>query len=267
MLQLTGSALLVGVAGCTGTQSDGGQAGAGATDAPTEDGHDDGEDGHDEAEGGHDTGTEDGHHEDEDGHHDEGSGHDTETEDGHHEDEGGHHETEDGHHEDEDGHHEEEGGHDDEEHGHGTVGEPTPTAEVAVNTTANGESHFGPHVVRVETGGTVKWVLESGSHTATAYHPENDEPQLVPDGTEPWASGMLSETGETFEHTFDTEGVYHYYCVPHETGGMIASVIVGEPDAHEQPALEDPPADKPDTVRAKLKELNEMCNEALGHEH
>ena len=237
MLQLTGSALLVGVAGCTGTQSDGGQAGAGATGTPTDDGDHDGEEGHQGDGGGHHTDTEEGHHEEEDGHQDEDGGHG-----------GG-------------------GGHDDEEHGHGTVGEPTATAEVAVNTTDNGESHFGPHVVRVETGGTVEWVLESGSHTATAYHPENDQPQLVPEGSEPWDSGTLSETGETFEHTFDTEGVYHYYCVPHETGGMIASVIVGEPDAHDQPALEDPPADKPDTVRAKLEELNAMCNEALGHEH
>ena len=168
-----------------------------------------------------------------------------------------------------DNHDEEEGGHDDGhgDDGHETVGEPTATAEVGVNTADDGEAHFGPHVTRVEAEGTVTWVLESGSHTATAYRPDNGQPRLVPDGTEPWDSGMLSEEGETFEHTFETEGVYHYYCAPHETGGMIGSVIVGEPDAHEQPALDDPPEDKPQAVREKIAELNQMCNEVLTHGH
>lgn len=226
MLQLTGGATVVGLAGCTGAQTADGQAGSGSTDTPGEDGHEAGEDDHG--------------------------------------DDASHDETEAGH--DDDGGHGD-GGHDDEEHGHGTVGEPTEAAEVAVNTTDDGESHFSPHVTRVENGGTVTWVLESGSHTATAYHPDNDEPRLVPDGADSWDSGTLSEVGETFEHTFETEGVYHYYCVPHEDGGMIASVIVGEPDAHGQPALEEPPEEKPAPVREKIKELNEMCNEALGHSH
>lgn len=212
VVQLTGAAAVVGLAGCSGAPTSGSGPEAEATGTSEEDDHDDGEDDHDE----------------------EGDDHDDE-------------------------------GHDDD--GHDTVGEPTTTAEVGVNTTDDGEAHFSPHVTRVETDGTVTWVLESGSHTATAYHPGNDQPQLVPDGTQPWDSGMLSEEGETFEHTFETEGVYHYYCAPHETGGMIGSVIVGEPDAHEQPALDDPPEDKPQVVREKIVELNQMCNEALGHGH
>jgi plastocyanin len=228
MVQLSGAAAAVGLAGCSGAATGGDGSESEAADTSGDD-HDEEEGGHDEEEGGHD-----------------------EEEGGHDEEEGGHDEEEDGH---------------DDEHGHETVGEPTATAEVGVNTTDDGEAHFGPHVTRVEAGGTVTWVLESGSHTATAYHPDNDQPQLVPDGTEPWDSGMLSEEGETFERTFETEGVYHYYCAPHETGGMIGSVIVGEPDAHGQPALDGPPEDKPQAVREKIGELNQMCNEALGHEH
>ncbi|WP_419181068.1 plastocyanin/azurin family copper-binding protein [Haloarcula rara] len=167
----------------------------------------------------------------------------------------------------ESGHHEEEGDHDDGGHGHDEeIGDPTDTAEVAMLTADDGQ-HFEPHVVRVNIGGTVTFVNESGSHSTAAYHPDNDQPQLVPDGAQAWDSGLLSETGATFEHTFETEGVYHYYCAPHEALGMIGSVIVGEPDAHGQPALEDPPADKPDSVREKISELNEMCNDALGHTH
>ena len=172
----------------------------------------------------------------------------TPTESGH--DDGG---TETGHSDDEDDHDE-------------AVGAPSDTAEVRM-ITEDGGYHFEPHVVRVNVGGTVTWHNESGSHSTTAYHPDNDQPQLVPDGAAAWDSGILSEQGATFEHTFETEGVYHYYCTPHESLGMIGSVIVGEPDPHEQVALEEPPADKPDRVREKLEELNGMIRTALGDVH
>lgn len=149
------------------------------------------------------------------------------------------------------------------EHGHDEVGAPVDHAEVAVNTTDDGEQHFNPHVTRVTVGGRVSWVLESGVHTATAYHPENGQPRLVPEGTAAWDSGRLSEQGETFEHTFDTEGVYHYYCRPHEQLGMIGTVVVGDPHLEDQIALQSVPADKPENVRGKLEDLNEMVRSAL----
>ncbi|MEF8882468.1 MAG: plastocyanin/azurin family copper-binding protein [Halapricum sp.] len=153
-------------------------------------------------------------------------------------------------------------------HGHtGSIGPATDSAEVAVNTTEDGEQHFEPHAVHVAVDGTVTWRLESGTHTATAYHPDNDQPRLVPEGTTSWDSGMLSEQGETYEHTFETEGVYHYYCLPHETQGMIGSVIVGDPHLDEQPALGAPPADKPEAVQHKIEELNEMTRSAMEDDH
>ncbi|NHX35136.1 MULTISPECIES: cupredoxin domain-containing protein [Halolamina] len=185
--------------------------------------------------------------------------------DSHDETEGGHSET-DGHDETEGGHNDEEAGHGDDSHHEEEIGEPTETAQVDM-ITKDGTYHFTPHVARVKVGGTVTFHNESGSHSATAYHPDNDQPQLVPDGAASWDSSILSEEGATFEHTFETEGVYHYYCTPHETVGMIGSIIVGEPEAHGQPALEEPPQDMPDSVREKITELNEMCNSALGHGH
>ena len=207
MLQLTGGAAAVGLAGCTGTQTNDGAANG----TPTDTEHDD-----------------------------------STAESEHSEDESGHDDGEDGHDE--------------------AVGAPTDTAEVRM-ITEDGGYHFEPHVVRVNVGGTVTWNNESGSHSTTAYHPDNDQPQLVPDGAAAWDSGIVSEQGATFEHTFETEGVYHYYCTPHESLGMIGSVIVGEPDPHEQVALEEPPADKPESVREKLEELNGMIRTALGDDH
>lgn len=165
-------------------------------------------------------------------------------------------------HDDSDG---EAGDHDDDGHDE-AVGAPVDAAEVRMVTTDTG-THFEPHVVRVNVGGTVTFVNESGTHSATAYHPEFDQPQLVPDGSAAWDSGILTDAGATFEHTFETEGIYHYYCIPHETVGMIGSIIVGAPDPHEEIAVEEPPADKPERVREKLEELNGMVRTALGDDH
>jgi hypothetical protein len=62
-------------------------------------------------------------------------------------------------------------------------------------------------------------------------------------------------------------GVCHFYCAPHESVGMLGSVIVGEPDPHGQPALEEVPNSVPEEAQTKLEHLTEKCNEALGHEH
>ncbi|WP_226482385.1 cupredoxin domain-containing protein [Natrinema amylolyticum] len=195
MLQLTGGTTIVGLAGCSGTRSNG-------DDEHPDDGHDHGDDGH------------------------EGGGHEHDAD----------------------------------------IGDPSDSATVSMITTDDGD-HFDPHVVWVESGGSVSWTNESGSHSTTAYHTANDEPGLVPEGAAEWDSGVLSEQGAAFDHTFETEGVYHYFCTPHETSGMIGSVIVGRPDPHEQPALADPPSDKPEAVRGKLTKLNERIRDALGHTH
>jgi len=157
-------------------------------------------------------------------------------------------------------------GHDDEHGGDGESG-PAEHVEVSMLTRDDGH-HFHPHVAWVELGGTVTWRLDSGVHTTTAYHPDSgDRPQRIPDGAEPWDSGTVEEAGATFEVAFDTEGVYDFYCAPHETSGMLGSVVVGEPDAHGQPGLAEPQTGLPEGTRTKLTELNEVVNQKLGHSH
>ena len=203
------------------------------------------------------------------------------TEDDHHGEEGTHHsETEhhggDGHHDESPTEHHEEGDHHEHSptehesgHGHDHDAAVTPAADeatVRMTTTSAGE-HFEPHVTWVNPGGTVTFVNESGAHSATAYHPDYDRPLLMPEGAQPFDSGLLSESGAEFKHTFEPPGVYHFYCEPHEAMGMLGSVIVGEPDPHDQPALGEIPDSLPETAQQKIEHLNEKCNEALGHEH
>lgn len=101
-------------------------------------------------------------------------------------------------------------------------------AVVQMRSTSGGaDVWFEPVGVRLRPGGTVRWVVDRGVHTSTAYHPENgDLPLRIPEGVEPWASGYLSGSGEAYEHTFRREGVYDYFCRPHEAAGMVGRIVV-----------------------------------------
>lgn len=147
-----------------------------------------------------------------------------------------------------------------------SINGPVSHADVAMLTDEDGH-YFEPHVVWVEAGGTVTWTNESGSHTTTAYHPEFDTPLRIPDGAEPWDSGMFSEEGKTFERTFELEGVYDYFCIPHDYRAMIGTAIVGNPDPHDQPGLTEPQDDLPEEARELFERLNEQVYGALDHDH
>lgn len=187
----------------------------------------------------------------------------TDQEDGH--DDGGD-EHEDGHGDDqthsESDTHEEEAAH---EHGGDMPTEPAGSATVSMVTTADGGQHFEPHVAWIEPGGTVTWELESGTHTATAYAGDNDLPQRIPDDGPAFDSGVLAEAGATFEQTFETPGIYDYVCVPHRSIGMIGTVVVGEPDPHDQPGATEPSSEFSESERHKIEELNAMVDEMVGH--
>jgi len=90
-----------------------------------------------------------------------------------------------------------------------------------------GQNVFSPAVVWVEAGATITWENASGSHSATAYHPNNDRPMRVPTAAASFDSGVMSD-GDSFEHTFEEPGVYNYYCSPHEGLGMVGLVVVSE---------------------------------------
>jgi hypothetical protein len=50
---------------------------------------------------------------------------------------------------------------------------------------------------------------------------------VTPDGHTEWADNIsLSTAGQTFEHTFEAEGEYPYYCHPHRDAGMTGVIRV-----------------------------------------
>jgi plastocyanin len=89
---------------------------------------------------------------------------------------------------------------------------------------------FDPVGILVQPGTTIRWIVEADVHTTTAYHPSNDShPLRIPASAQPWTSDYLVNPGDSFEVTLTIEGVYDYYCTPHELAGMVGRIIVGQP--------------------------------------
>lgn len=148
--------------------------------------------------------------------------------------------------------------------------EPTPTdteeptgdrSETTITLVSN---EFQPDFHTIEAGTTVEFVVESGSHTVTAYHADNDRQHRVPDGTE--AFDVPMEEGDRETITFDTEGVYDYHCKPHESVGMVGSLLVGDADADANGLAEPDESDLPEAAAAAIRDLNDRAREELGLE-
>jgi halocyanin-like protein len=87
------------------------------------------------------------------------------------------------------------------------------TVTVGVGTEGNGGSYaFDPPAVAVSPGTTVSFEWASDNHNVLV--------EAQPDGAD-WAGHEAYENdGFSVEHTFETEGVYKYYCEPHLGVGM-----------------------------------------------
>jgi len=97
--------------------------------------------------------------------------------------------------------------------------------------TEGSEYYFDPIGLFIESGETVTFEIQSGSHSATAYKEGTSSASVtrIPDGAEAFNSETLSEQGATYEHTFETTGTYDYFCIPHKSLGMVGRIVVGEP--------------------------------------
>jgi plastocyanin len=112
------------------------------------------------------------------------------------------------------------------------ISHATEPVEIRMQGNADG-SHvwFDPVGLHVEPGWTIRWInLDPGnSHTVTAYHPNNFErPLRIPEDAQSWNSDYLLPS-ESFSVTLTVEGVYDFFCVPHEHAGMVGRIIVGRP--------------------------------------
>ena len=87
---------------------------------------------------------------------------------------------------------------------------------------------FSPKTLTVHAGDTVEWINSSG-----AVHTVTDDPALaatpkdasLPKGAAPFNSGFL-KAGQVYRHRFTVPGQYRYFCILHESSGMVGAVVV-----------------------------------------
>lgn len=108
----------------------------------------------------------------------------------------------------------------------GTQGNP-----VVAMVTNGSDYYFNPIGLYVTSRTTVTFRNKSGRHSSTAYKKGTASAQVtrIPTNAAAWNSGILSEQGATFKHTFETAGTYDYFCIPHKSLGMVARIVVDEP--------------------------------------
>ena len=95
---------------------------------------------------------------------------------------------------------------------------PSFAAEVTIemlNKDADGNKMvYSQEVVKIEVGDTVTWLPSSKGHNVEMISSPNK-------------MKFKSKNGKEAKITFDTPGVYYYWCTPHKGMGMIGLVVVG----------------------------------------
>jgi plastocyanin len=144
-----------------------------------------------------------------------------------------------------------------------------PASEAAVSIASIPSPSLDPGIVHVEVGGTVTWVGDGQRNAIATYHPEtHGESRRIPEGAEPWSSGLLRD-GSRFSVTFEREGIYDYadtvvLCGTHESFGNVGRVVVGDPDLDGAAAIERGPDELPGLAADAMAEYDERCRETLG---
>lgn len=101
----------------------------------------------------------------------------------------------------------------------GTLSDQTGESEVTIDVGAGNGLAFGPAAVRIDTGTTVvwEWTGQGGAHNVVSADDSDSE----------FRSGdATSESGNTFEQSFDSTGTQLYYCEPHRAQGMRGAIEV-----------------------------------------
>lgn len=107
-------------------------------------------------------------------------------------------------------------------------GSASPTGGAVVEMTD--DLVFDPEDLTIRVGDTVTWrTTGTMPHTSTCDPAKATNPAdaQLPDGAEPWDSGIVTQ-GKEWSRTFDTPGDYVYFCIPHEAMGMVARITVEE---------------------------------------
>ena len=92
-------------------------------------------------------------------------------------------------------------------------------SEVTIEVGGGDGLAFLPTEAWIDTGTTVTFEWASGGHNVVF--------EESPSGASVSGHEPLEDQGFTFDVTFDTGGIYKYYCNPHKSLGMLGGIAVG----------------------------------------
>ncbi len=102
----------------------------------------------------------------------------------------------------------------------GTIADHTGEDEVVVDVGAGDIGFaFAPPAIRIDSGTTVRWEWtgEGGAHNVDSTE----------ESAADFSSGdAVDDAGETFEQSFDDDGIQLYECTPHVANGMLGAIDV-----------------------------------------
>jgi plastocyanin len=93
-----------------------------------------------------------------------------------------------------------------------------------------GDKSFEPKTITVKPGDTVVWKNVSDMvHTVTDIPAQaiTKDDAALPSNAKEFDSGLI-QPGKDYSYTFTVPGTYKYFCVPHETAGMVGTVVVAK---------------------------------------
>ena len=91
------------------------------------------------------------------------------------------------------------------------------TIEMLNKDSAGNKMVYSNELARINTGDTITWVPTSKGHNVEFIA-----------GPEGWKKPKKSKNSKEVAITFDTPGIYYYWCTPHKGMGMIGLVVVGD---------------------------------------
>ena len=88
------------------------------------------------------------------------------------------------------------------------------TIEMLNKDSSGNKMVYSQEIVKVDVGDTVTWLPTSKGHNVEMIASPND-------------MKLKSKNSKEVKVTFDTSGIYYYWCTPHKGMGMIGLVVVG----------------------------------------
>ncbi len=104
---------------------------------------------------------------------------------------------------------------------------PSTTSQIFdVTVGPGGQTVFSPDTLNIAVGDTVRWTWASDNHSVSSGNPCAIDSQFCSPDDMNCPSGVLSNTGTIYLHTFAQAGSYSYFCAFHCNRGMTGTINV-----------------------------------------